>query len=159
MLKRTILGLICLVALASCMSPRNAYVQPTPQQPGATISNYWNREGTFTAVWTGVDLTLVDKLPVVMSQDSARVAPGDHLLQVSARFNLGFGSGGPFTTMAEVPATLKDGQRYTVKGKPDGLKLQLWVESDEGVAAGPVVSVSYGVEPQAAAMPIFIYSK
>jgi hypothetical protein len=133
-----------LLAVAGCDS--NTYQPPEASQPHALIKSSDNGSGAFSYTWMRARVTAVDskRIPSYFGGGGdPLIVPGQHILEVFAEFNLGFGSGGPFEARANVPVTLEAGKTYFSKAEQSGDKVNVWIEADNGQRASETIATNY----------------
>lgn len=120
----TVLGTVLM--MSGCAS----YVEPPSSPQTATIQGSVQSKSLVT--WNSTDITSIDgkSLGMKWSQSSKfNISPGKHKIIVNASFNRGFGSGGPYYALIQIPFIAKPGTHYIAKSSPKGIKIRAWIEN------------------------------
>lgn len=136
--------------LVSCASVNSYHEPQTGSQPLATVyTGSSTRAGLFE--WRSSVVSSIDNMQIGMvwsDNSKVNVVPGPHLFVINSEFNLGFGSGGPFSSMTEIHATLKPGITYRFVGKANGAHMNVWAVDNRGQRVSEIGSSGYQTSPQ-----------
>lgn len=136
--------------LSSCAT---LYHPPKSNEAAATIRVKNTRQGL--ATWMHLTVQSIDNRAAgpQLFPSSTRIYPGPHILTVSAEFNRGFFSSGPYEAFVDLKADFKPNQNYLIQANSQGAKILVWLTDSSGRKIAMSTS-NYRTAPRS--VPVFI---